>query len=271
VLLACCCKRFLLLGENQIKVYFPTTTQEEQEVGYSKLELGAVLVRDGFRVFDLMTTTRDVLIELRDGALKNILKPNNVSVMTFYLRSIDSFCDTMADLGLYKLMNKCVELYRIRPRKKKKKRFNRGTSDPLSDTEYSGDDTGGRMFHGAKHKTRSIMDDGWVNGLDGEQVYDPDAAVDGDQANRKAPKLRPKKEEEEEEENKEVIYYYDPVTGNVGKVLRKLCLNECVIIRKDETGEEKQDGAIEDWNEKEKLIWEMKDACKGKKAPVPKA
>ena len=259
----------IILGEEQIKVYFPTTIQEEQEVGYSKFELGAVLVRDGFRIFEMMTTTRNVLIELRDGHLKAILKPNSIHVMDHYFRSIDTFCDIMADLGLYKLMQKCVELFRIRPRKKKKKRYNRAEHDPLSDTEYSGDDLGGRMFHQAKHNTRSIMDNGWVNGLDGEQVYDPDAAAAGQAAFAKPVRLRaPKKEEEEEEEDKEVIYYYDPVTGNIGKVSRRKCLQEMVIIRKDETGEEKQDGAVEDWTEKEKLIWDMKEACKAKKVPV---
>jgi hypothetical protein len=178
----------------------------------------------------------------------------------------------MADLGLFKLMQKCVELYRIRPRKKKKKRFNRGTQDPLSDTEFSGDELGGRMFHQSKHNTRAIMDNGWVNGLDGEQVYDPDSVKLGEQPARKPVRLGPpKKEDVEEEEDREVIYYYDSVTGNVGKVSRRKCLIESVIIRNDETGEEKQDGAVEDWNEKEKLIWELKDACKGKKAPVPKA
>jgi hypothetical protein len=243
--------------------------QEEQQVGYSKFELAAVLIRDGFRVFEMMTSTRRVLIELRDGLLKTILKPNSLHVMDHYFASIDIFCDTMTDLGLYKLMQKCVELFRIRPRKKKKKRYNRAEHDPLSDTEYSGDDIGGRMFHQSKKNSRSIMDNGWVNGLDGEQVYDPDAAAEGQQAFAKPVRLRPpKKEEEEEEEDKEVIYYFDPTTGNIGKVSRRKCLQEMVIIRKDETGEEKQDGAVEEWNEKEKLIWDMKDACKAKKVPV---
>jgi hypothetical protein len=142
------------------------------------------LIRDGFAVFGLMVATRDYVENLSKGALKSILKPNQKSIIQYYFRSIDSFVDTMADLGMYKLMTKCVEIYKVRPRKKKgkaKKKFDRTQKDALSDTsESDAVNPGGRMFARSKQKFRSIMDHGWTSGFTRQSIAPPPAALSTD-------------------------------------------------------------------------------------------
>lgn len=80
--------------ERAVAIYWPKTQEDEEQVGYTKFELGAVLVRDGFRVYSIMITTRDYLIGLRDGPLKGdkFLTTNSRSIMNYYLNELDSFC-----------------------------------------------------------------------------------------------------------------------------------------------------------------------------------
>jgi hypothetical protein len=255
--------------ELEIRAYFPKTSADEDKVGYTKFNLAAVLVRDGFRVYDIMVTTRDYIIALRDGPLKQgeILKANSTRIMEAYIKGIEKFCDTMADIGMYKLMNKCVELYKIRPRKKKKKVFNRKAMDPLSDT--SGSDTavsGGRLFCRSKVDFKAIMDNGWTSGVTGEEVDKPSEqpGEEGEDTH-----VGGKKEEKKEDPRKpnQWIYYYDPATEKIGKISRRMCLADNFIIRRGEDGKEVQDAAVPEWDGeegKEALIWQLKDALKGK-------
>jgi hypothetical protein len=162
--------------ENSINKFVPKTQAEESSCGYSKFELAAVLVRDGFRVYGLMTATRDYIQGLVKGVLSDVLKPNQHSIVQYYCRCLDSFTQIISDLGMFKLMSKCIELYKVRPRKKKKKKFNSKTTsltDALSDTSESDNNApgkGGRMFQRSKMRTKAIMDKGWSSGLDGKEV-----------------------------------------------------------------------------------------------------
>jgi hypothetical protein len=196
--------------ENSIdKDYFPKTKEDEARCGYTKFELAAVLVRDGFQVYGLMCSTRDLIAGLvtEGGVLSEILRPNQLAIVMYYLTCLEAFAETMADLGMYKIMEECQEIYKIRPRgakKHKQKRFddddsssnNRITKDGLNDTSDNDDDddddandediaiiNDGRIFENkykdkAKtkdgQKTRAIIDRGWSNGFAlGEEVKDP--------------------------------------------------------------------------------------------------
>ena len=162
--------------EKSINIYCPKTQAEEKICGYSKFELAAILVRDGFRVYGLMTATRDYIQGLVKGVLSDVLKPNQHSIIQYYCRCLDSFTQIISDLGMFKLMTKCIDMYKVRPRKKKKKKFNSKTTslrDALSDTSGSDNNApgkGGRMFQRSKMKTKAIMDKGWSSGLDGKEV-----------------------------------------------------------------------------------------------------
>jgi len=169
--------------EQHIDRYFPKTLDEEALCGYSKFELAAVLVRDSFRVHGLMVATRDYIQGLvnEGGPLAEVLKSNQLSIIQFYFRCLESFAKTMADLGLYKLMVKCEELYKVRPRRKKNKakRFDKhGSKDALSDTSWEGEAiNSGRMFRKSKHKYRAIIDKGWSSALCTGQVPEPSFPV----------------------------------------------------------------------------------------------
>lgn len=255
--------------EEIMREYFPKTQEDEEKVKYNKFNLAAVLVRDSFRVYDLMITTRDYILNLRDGPLKseNILKTNHKSIINYYLKEIDSFCDTLADLGMYKLMNKCIELYKIRPRKKKKKTFNRQDMDPLSDTSDDDVINNGRMFRRSKVNFRSIMDDGWTNGITREEIHAPPEQQQTADSKVKTRTAKPEEDVHDPTKPNEWIYYYDPTTDKLGKIPRRQARGENFIVRTDESGKEQQDDAIQEWDGKEgksELIWKLKEACKGK-------
>jgi hypothetical protein len=282
-------------AEGFIKAYWPKTQEEEVICGYSKFELAAVLVRDGFRVYGLMVATRDYVQALSEGPLRDILKPNQKSIIHFYFRSIDSFVDTMADLGMYTLMQKCVEIFKVRPRKKKTKKYDRTQKDALSDTSGSDIINGGRMFQRSKQKFRSIMDNGWASGLTKEEIMPPigaavgtttsgnDGGISGETAkDRNAedseksdfPKLNAegKENDDEEEVHTEFVYYFDPVNEIVGKVPRVKCFAENIILTIDDGGNENAEGAIDEWESKDgnvgrsEMILKLKEILRGKAA-----
>jgi len=254
--------------ETAMSSYFPKTVEDEITVKYNKFNLAAVLIRDGFRVYDLMITTRDFMISLRDNEMKSerVFQRNQKKVLQFYLNEVDSFCDCLADLGMYKLMCKCVELYKIRPRNRKKKPFDRSTMGPLSDTDDDNSTNKGRMFRRRKCNFRSIMDHGWTSGLTGNEVKDPNEVEE--EPNGPSMSSQSGKEElPDPTKPNEWIYYYDPDNNCIGKIPRKKAVGEGFIITTDGSGKEQQDNAILDWDGPElktKLIWAMKDACKSK-------
>jgi len=198
--------------ETSIENYFPKSKFIEKKVGYTKFELAAVLIRDGFRVYGLMTASKDYLAGLvtEGGALSEVLKPNQLTIMMYYFNCLESFFEQLSDLGMYQLAEQCIEVYKIRPRGKKKKgkKFSRGTAmkDALDDTT---DEEGGRnkssslsssslepppdphapLFENKTKeggKTRAIMDKGWSNGFaPGEEIKAPESA--------KMPKKKKKK------------------------------------------------------------------------------
>lgn len=256
-------------SEKSLHEYFPKTLEDEALVKYNKFNLAAVLVRDGFRVYDLMVTTRDYIVSLRDNELSppTVLTANHRSVILYYLKEIESFCDCLADLGMYKLMNKCVELYKVRPRKPKKKPFDRKTMNALSDTEDETTVNAGRMFRRSKTNFKSIMDQGWTSGVTRKEVKPRQAP--GVAVEKKTAPTRPMEDEPRPDPRKpnDWIYYYDPTTDKVGKIPRRRAVAENFIVTKDESGKEIIDSRIDDWDGpdgKSKLIWKLKDACKGK-------
>jgi len=190
--------------EASVEAYVPKTTHAAKKAGYNKFDLAAVAIRDGFRVYGLMCATRDYLAGLvtEGGPLESVLRDNQLATIMYFFRCLEAFAETMADLGIYRVMEDCVEVYKVRPRGKKKKRSKKssggaGDSDALAlssdeeralsklrkkeaDDEDDGLVNGGRMFSNklpAGKKSRAIMDKGWSNGFaPGEEVKGPDGA-----------------------------------------------------------------------------------------------
>lgn len=268
--------------ETQITAYWPKTQEEEEvQCGYTKFELAAVLVRDGFRVYGLMVATRDYVQSLSQGPLQDVLKSNQLSIIQYYFRCIDSFAETMADLGMFKLMTTCVDIYKVRPRKKKKQhKFDKTSSgkDALSDSSDSDDANKGRLFQKAKFNTKSIIDRGWRSSVTGQEEatpWDPDGKTlggngkppkkpagygknkwtdDDEDENEQAKHGGAKDQESDDDEDQEevvvdFIYCFDPVLEAVFKVPRAACIAEQVIYSTvdKKTGKEMAEGLIEEW------------------------
>lgn len=80
----------------------------------------------------------------------------------------------------------------------------------------------------------------------------------------------PESDTEEEEEEEDFIYYFDPVRRIVGKVSRKKCLAENLVVGIDPaTGAERTEGAIDEWDSKgdqigkTDLILQLKEILRG--------
>lgn len=90
----------------KVESLVPGTMSLERRVGYTKFHMGAVLLRDGFREYGRMSLSADVIEQLivhLDGIADKLILVN----MNYYIQKLQSFCDVMADLGLFKAMLKC--------------------------------------------------------------------------------------------------------------------------------------------------------------------
>jgi hypothetical protein len=254
---------FCITVEQGVANFVPKTWAHEEKVGYDKFELAAVLVKDGFRANEIMMTTRDYILTLRAGPLNGIIDKNSQRFIEFYEREIDVFVGVMADLGLMKLVNTCLAIYKKDPRKSRKSK-SKLTTVPGSDKEVKAVDKGstsgkpstqttakagpppkkpaGRGAMGAKKPAQSA----------GEEEEEPESKEDDEDDG-----------EDGEGEGADIIYF-DPKTGQIGKVSRALCIAKDIIVTKDEQGEEINDGIIEDKHEKSHLNWELKKVEKKK-------
>jgi hypothetical protein len=259
--------------EEAVGAFCPKTSAYEEKVGYDKFELGAVLIKDGFHPYEIMLTSRDFITELRDGPLKGtILDKNALSIMDFYVRGIQSFVDIMADLGLMKLMTKCVKIYEDAPRPDPKDEPglfeepndengeegfpNRGKGPDGT----SGDTT--TQTRGKKKKGKSTID------FSGGKK--PNTG-DDDEFEPKGPEedvdMDPPPAEGDGGDAVKLIHF-DPKTGEIGILMRDKCVAESeLIVGKDDEGEEINCGVIEDDKEKQKILLLLKKLEKQKPAP----
>mmetsp|Transcript_4532 Transcript_4532/g.12578 ORF Transcript_4532/g.12578 Transcript_4532/m.12578 type:complete len:307 (-) Transcript_4532:247-1167(-) len=91
----------------------PGTLEQENQAGYTKFDMGAVLVRDGFVEYDRLCLCRDVLWHMRDALLNEIADRQLLEEMGRYESHLDAFCDIMGnDLGLHGAMLKCRDILR---------------------------------------------------------------------------------------------------------------------------------------------------------------
>jgi len=102
--------------EKLLHQFMPTTQEVEEKMGYNKFELGAVLIADGFEVYEILKGVKDITTLMMKTSLEQATSSNSKGVMTFFIRQVDTFADVMADLGLLNLMEKVVEVYQKYPR-----------------------------------------------------------------------------------------------------------------------------------------------------------
>lgn len=97
--------------EKRLQVLVPGSSAEAEAVGYNKFQLGAVLVKDGFKIYVYLVRQEAILKELKVSVLERVgVDRQIIDSLSYYLRQIQSLCDVMADLELFDVMIKTREL-----------------------------------------------------------------------------------------------------------------------------------------------------------------
>jgi hypothetical protein len=95
----------------QTEALVPGTSAEEKKAGYTKFNVGAALIRDGFVQYGRLLACTEVLEHLRTKTcLEQIADRQILQKMEQQKSSTRVFCDVMADLGIFKVMNRSREL-----------------------------------------------------------------------------------------------------------------------------------------------------------------
>jgi hypothetical protein len=286
----------LKVTEQAIHEFMPRTSVDEERIGYDKLELGAVLIQDGFHGYDLMVKTRDYLQQTTETKLEGIVDDNFLKILDFYSRELDSFVQVMEDLGLFNIMKQCVEVIyngkdRPKPKAPKPRRDETDEGDRTTTTGNRIDDPDslGKSVsqHGGKNEANgtrgSVMNGSTTNGskkttgglrnaLGGSSHMG--SRNEKDKFSNEDEKLEAPEPEEEEEPppqdgqgggESEYLIYFDPKTNSIGRIERNECgAKSRLLIDVSKEGKEAYQGVIEDEREKQEIIWLLKKMEKTK-------
>ena len=80
-----------------------------QESAFSTFQMGAVLIRDGFQVYDTLVSSEEVF-ETTKPQLVEVADKQVMAELDKYAVQLRTFCDILADLGLYEAMRKSREV-----------------------------------------------------------------------------------------------------------------------------------------------------------------
>ena len=86
----------------------PPTQEAEREAGFSKFNLGAILVRDGFVEYDRLEKIQIHLQGLRKDGLDKVADTLVLQAINRYTTTFNQLLDILADLGLYQVMEQCT-------------------------------------------------------------------------------------------------------------------------------------------------------------------
>lgn len=250
-------------SEKELARFMPTTGAEEVEVGYDKFELGAVMIEDGFHVYEHLKTTKDVIEELNKVCLNDVLTANKLSIIGTYMRQIRVFCDVMADLGLFGLMETMMDIYNVKPRSKTEQPKKLPNTLPTKSVKPTPKLSKPKreLDPNTNYTVRAAYTNGYTDPFSGSQpgreAFEGSDNEDSEQGGDGG-----------DDDDDNFIIYFDMKTGTIGKIPRKSC--QKVIMASDESGQEQFEGEITDMDEKESLIWDMKKALKGMAPNTPK-
>jgi hypothetical protein len=93
----------------------PAIVELEKELVYTIFQLGALLIRDGFGIYEALATGEEILQQMRSHTLKEIADRQLLGGMETYQTKFDPFCNTMEVLGLYNAMLKAHALNKLPP------------------------------------------------------------------------------------------------------------------------------------------------------------
>jgi hypothetical protein len=194
----------------------------------------------------LLQTTKDIITDLQDKVLNDVLPTHQKSIIQFYLRQIQSFNDVMADLGLFGLMQDILEMYKVIPRNKKGPKTMGGikSRDPApAITPEEEVEEGPEIVEldpNKKYNFRADFSGGYIDPFSGTSP----GPNDNNNNNNNDPQKGSGGDDED------FLIYFDMKTGTIGKILRKNCASNGLIVSQTDQGEE---------------VWDMKRAMKNKK------
>jgi len=91
----------------------PGTLEVEQKAGYTKFDMGAVLVRDGFVEYDRLCICNEILLHMKDIALTEVADRQLLEEMDRYWQKVEAFYQIMGtDLGLHGAILRCRKILR---------------------------------------------------------------------------------------------------------------------------------------------------------------
>ena len=161
----------------------------------------------------------------------------------------------MADLGLFGLMQDILEMYKVIPRKKKGTEPRKKAPQPRASKAEKVEEPWEitevvELDPDKKYNFRAEFCNGYIDPFSGTA---PGATGDDG------------KKDEGDGGDSDFVIYFDMKTGCIGKIPRSACASQGLIVTQDENGQEVMEGEIDDDDEKEKLLWDMKKAMKNKK------
>eukprot|EP00523_Entomoneis_sp_CCMP467_P007620 CAMPEP_0168728568 /NCGR_PEP_ID=MMETSP0724-20121128/5750_1 /TAXON_ID=265536 /ORGANISM="Amphiprora sp., Strain CCMP467" /LENGTH=547 /DNA_ID=CAMNT_0008775415 /DNA_START=121 /DNA_END=1761 /DNA_ORIENTATION=- len=91
----------------------PGTLEVEQKAGYTKFDMGAVLVRDGFVEYDRLVICNEILLHMKKVSLAEVADRQLLEEMDRYWQKVEAFYQIMGtDLGLHGAILRCRKILR---------------------------------------------------------------------------------------------------------------------------------------------------------------
>lgn len=164
--------------ENQDHL-IPSTKAMEDELGYTKFNIGAILVRDDFSDYRRLNLCGKILSKFQQS-LAGVANSQVLDQMTMFKAKFSAFCDIMADLGLFQAMLKSSELAPDEEERQKKKQ----------ETSKSSDTTGKQEFDSKDKDTGDQRPAVASNKIKKENIQDPSPLHDSPKRANKKPSTK---------------------------------------------------------------------------------
>jgi hypothetical protein len=122
-----------IVGILQTEALVQGTSVEEKKAGYTKVNVGAALMRDGFVQYGRLLACNEVLEHFRTKTcVEQVAHRQILETMAKHGIKVRIFCDVMTDLGVFKVMQKSEDASQI--------------VDSAATSSASVDSTAGKIF-----------------------------------------------------------------------------------------------------------------------------
>lgn len=91
----------------------PATARMEQNIGFTKFHLAAVLIDNGFVAYDRLSLCDEIHFHFKRWCLQDVTNKLFLLEMGHFHNQLDIFCNILADLGLKGTAQKCVKFLHL--------------------------------------------------------------------------------------------------------------------------------------------------------------